>query len=85
MDDVAREFVEGLRHCFRDLRDPRILGRCCHRLLDIISITLFAVMSGAEDWTDVEQFGQSRQDWLSSRLLWSCPVASRRTIRFSAC
>lgn len=68
MDDAAREFVEGLRHCLGDLKDPRVLGRCDHLLLDIISITLLAVMSGAEDWTDVEQFGQSRRDWLKTFL-----------------
>ena len=62
MDDVGREFVEGLRVCFGDLKDPRVVGRCDHVLLDIVSITLLAVMSGAEDWPDIEQFGQSRSD-----------------------
>jgi len=54
MDDVGREFVEGLRVCFGDLKDPRVVGRCDHVLLDIVSITLLAVMSGAEDWPDIE-------------------------------
>ena len=28
MDDAGREFVEGLRVCFGDLKDPRVVG-CC--------------------------------------------------------
>ena len=68
MDDAAWEFVEGLRECFDDLQDPRVVGRCDHLLLDIIAITLWGVMCGAEDWPDVEQFGQSRHDWLKTFL-----------------
>lgn len=64
MDDGARGFLDGLRTCCATLDDPRVQGRCEHRLLDIVSITLLAVMCGAEDWTDVEEFGRSRQDWL---------------------
>lgn len=68
MDDAAREFVEGLRYCFADLKDPRVQGRCDHLLLDIMAITLVAVMCGAEDWTDIEEFGCSRHGWLKSFL-----------------
>jgi len=68
MDDATREFVEGLRECFDDLHDPRVIGRCDHLLLDIIAITVLGVMCGAEDWPDIEQFGQSRHDWLKTFL-----------------
>ena len=68
MDDAAREFAEGLRECFGGLKDPRVVGRCDHLLLDIIAITLLGVMCGAEDWPDVEQFGQSRHEWLKTFL-----------------
>ena len=68
MDDAAREFLEGLTACFATLHDPRVHGRCEHRLLDIVAITLLAVMCGAEDWTDVEEFGRTRADWLRTFL-----------------
>ena len=68
MDDVAREFVEGLRCCFADLEDPRVAGRCTHSLLDILTITLLAVSCGADDWTDIEEFACSRRDWLKTFL-----------------
>ena len=68
MGYAAREFLEGLKACFATLHDPRVQGRCAHRLLDIVTITLLAVMCGAEDWTDVEEFGQTRADWLQTFL-----------------
>ena len=49
MEDESLGFVDGLKHCFSDLPDPRVVGRCDHLLLDVIGITLLAVMSGAED------------------------------------
>ncbi len=81
MDDAGREFVEGLRVCFGDLKDPRVVGRCDHLLLDIVSITLLAVMSGAEDWPDIEQFGQSRSDWLKTFLDLPGGIPSHDTFR----
>ena len=68
MDDEARRVVEGLRWCFSDVEDPRVLGRCDHELLDTITITILAVMSHAEDWTDIELFGQEREEWLKGFL-----------------
>jgi predicted transposase YbfD/YdcC len=49
---------------FQDLPDPRVEGRCDHKLIDIIVITVCAVIVGAESWVDVESFGQARQEWL---------------------
>lgn len=33
---------------FQDLLDPRVEGRCDHKLIDIIVITVCAVIAGAE-------------------------------------
>jgi predicted transposase YbfD/YdcC len=49
---------------FCTLRDPRVRGRCAHRLLDIVCIAVCAVVAGADDWTMVAAFGQRRLDWL---------------------
>ena len=54
MDDVEREFLDGLRRCFADLPDPRVVGRCDHLLLDIVAIAILAMLCGAEDWPDIE-------------------------------
>lgn len=53
---------------FQDLPDPRVEGRCDHKLIDIIVITVCAVIAGAESWVDVESFGQAKADWLKTFL-----------------
>lgn len=81
MDDVARDFVDGLKRCFADLPDPRVVGRCDHLLLDVIGIALLAVMSGAEDWPDMEQFGKARYEWLKTFLELPGGIPSHDTFR----
>jgi hypothetical protein len=49
---------------FQDLPDPRVEGRCDHKLVDIIVIAVYAVIAGAENWVDVESFGKAKQAWL---------------------
>lgn len=53
---------------FQDLPDPRVEGRCDHKLIDIIVITVCAVIAGAESWVEVESFGKARQGWLQTFL-----------------
>jgi predicted transposase YbfD/YdcC len=54
----------SLEACFRDLPDPRVRGRCDHKLIDLIMITVCAVICGAEGWTGVETFGRAKESWL---------------------
>lgn len=53
---------------FQDLPDPRVEGQCDHKLIDIIVITVCAVIAGAESWVDVESFGQAKAEWLHTFL-----------------
>ncbi|MBI2423070.1 MAG: ISAs1 family transposase [Candidatus Hydrogenedentes bacterium] len=54
--------------CFGVLEDPRMDRRKRHNLLDIIAITVCAVIAGADGWTDVVRFGRAKEDWLRSFL-----------------
>src|SRR5436305_164575 len=54
----------SLEECFRDLPDPRVQGRCDHKLIDVIMIAVCAVICGAESWTGVETFGNAKRTWL---------------------
>lgn len=47
---------------FSDLQDPRSDNRS-HLLLDIIVIAICAAICDADTWTDVELFGQSKEQW----------------------
>ncbi len=54
--------------CFADLVDPRVNRTKHHQLLDIVTIALCAVISGAESWVEVEAWGQIKEAWLTDWL-----------------
>ena len=53
---------------FASLEDPRDIRGKEHLLLDIITIALCSVISGAEGWEDMAEYGRAKQDWLSTFL-----------------
>jgi predicted transposase YbfD/YdcC len=63
---MVRSKVVSLRECFSMVRDPRREHQRFHRLWDIIAITICAVISGADGWPDVEEYGCCKQEWLES-------------------
>lgn len=58
----------SLQHHFADLTDPRSDHTRHHSLLDLIGLTLCAVIAGADTWTDVARYGHAKIDWLSTFL-----------------
>ena len=42
---------------FQDITDPRIDRHKRHHLLDILFLSISAVLSGATGWEDIEDFG----------------------------
>lgn len=55
---------------FRILSDPRKAGHGMrrHELLDIIIVTILAVICGADTWVDIETFGRKKETWLKQFL-----------------
>jgi predicted transposase YbfD/YdcC len=49
---------------FADLPDPRVERTRCHRLDDILVITLCAVICGADGFEEIERFAKARYEWL---------------------
>jgi predicted transposase YbfD/YdcC len=64
---------------FGMLRDPRVRGRCEHRLLDIIVMALCAVIANCNDWQQIAVFAQERQDWFARFLALPNGVPSHDT------
>jgi hypothetical protein len=52
------------RH-FAPLSDPRVRGRCEHRLLDIIVIALCGVIANCDDWQQIALFARERRAWFA--------------------
>jgi hypothetical protein len=52
---------------FAALEDPRVERSKQHLLIDIMAIAILAVISGADGWVAIETYGNSKQQWLSSK------------------
>lgn len=53
---------------FKSLQDPRIDRTKLHQLLDILVIAICAIICGADDWVEVELFGNAKLAWLRTFL-----------------
>lgn len=58
------ELIFTLKDEFEKISDPRVLGRTKHNLVDILILSAIAIICHAETWTEIEDFGASKIDWL---------------------
>ncbi len=49
---------------FQDLEDPRWPRYKLHKFNDLLFIAICATLSGADGWSDIEQFAHAKKDWL---------------------
>lgn len=60
--------MTGLIRFFEAMEDHRVDRTKRHNFIDIISITIAAVICGCEDWNEIELFGHLKKEWLSTFL-----------------
>ena len=60
---AATTRVGSIKKHFRSLRDPRVVGRSQHLLIDIIVIAICGVIANCDDWPDIAQFARERERW----------------------
>lgn len=66
---------------FSPIVDPRKdTHNIRHILSDILVLTILAVLCGAETWTDVEEFGYAKEEWLKTFLQLPNGIPSHDTI-----
>lgn len=71
----------GIQYLFADLEDPRQAEKVKHRLDDIILLAIFAVISNAQSWMEIEAFGQAKEAWLRQYLVLENGIPSHDTIQ----
>ena len=58
----------SIKEHFSSIHDPRILLKTHHLLVEIIVITLCAVIAGADDWVEIAEFGRQKEQWFKTFL-----------------
>jgi len=64
---------------FAEVRDPRVKRNREHLLEEILLIAIAAVLSGAESWNDIEDYGHAKLEWLKTFLTLPSGIPSHDT------
>jgi len=65
----------------QEIDDPRLRGKVHHPLETIVFITLCAVLSGSDTWSDIELYGYGKKDWFSKYVNLDNGIPSEWTFR----
>ncbi len=60
--------IASLSKHFENLTDPRAEHSIDHLLIDMVIITICAVICGANNWVEIENYGHAKKDWLETFL-----------------
>jgi predicted transposase YbfD/YdcC len=65
---------------FAELEDGRTDINVKYELLDVVFLTLVAVLAGAEGWQDIERFGDAKLEWLRRYRRFASGIPRRHTV-----
>jgi len=65
---MKKTALETIEIHYSKVQDPRMEGKTDHKLIEIITIAICAVICGAEGWADIENFGKRKIIWLKTFL-----------------
>ena len=76
---AATTTVGSIKKYFRRLKDPRVVGRSQHSLVDIIVLAICGVIADCDDWPEIVLFARKRLTWFQRFLKLSNGVPSHDT------
>jgi hypothetical protein len=65
---MGQEGIAPILGYFSVIQDPRVERNKLYPLMEVIVITLLAVMAFAKGWEDIERYGKAKKQWLSKFL-----------------
>ncbi len=79
---MCNELQRSVEDCFGELPDPRVAGRCDHKLIDIIIIAICGVLCGADSWVGIEIVGKAKESWFRQFLALEHGIPSHDTFGY---
>ena len=67
------------------LDDPRSGDNKKYKLIEILFISVCALLCGCESWTEIEDYGRSKREWFSTFLELKNGIPSHDTFRRVFC
>jgi len=69
-----------LIECADQITDYRVYGKIDYELWQIIVIGICAILAGANNFVEIEQYGKERKRWLKQYFFIECPIPTHDTI-----
>lgn len=76
---MPKKRITSVDYYFEKVQDPRHHNKV-HKLIDIIILSISAVVAGADTYEQIEQFGKKRKKWLKKYLELPAGIPSHDTI-----
>jgi hypothetical protein len=80
-ENIPKKPVKRLLKLFKAIEDTRLKRNTHYPLHEIIMIAFFAILSGSEAWTDIEDFGITKEKWLRRFMTLEHGIPSHDTFR----
>jgi predicted transposase YbfD/YdcC len=80
-DSNVTDLAQSLHDCLALIQDHRSTRTLLHKLSDILTIAVLSVIAGGNGWEDMELYGLSKYDWLSTFLELPNDIPSPDTFR----
>lgn len=78
---MSEQFCQTIQDYFAELEDPRSSRNQRHKLEDILVIALCAMLSNADDFVAMEEYGQAKESWFRQYLELPHGIPSHDTFR----
>ena len=72
--------MQGFIEHFGDIPDPRVERTKKHKLIDILFLTLAAVLGGCDEWEEIQAYGEKKESWLRKYIALPNGIPSHDTI-----
>ncbi len=80
-EDIPKKPIKRLLKLFKTIEDIRLERNTVYPLHEILMIAFFAILSGANTWTDLEEFGKAKKKWLRRFMILDYGIPSHDTFR----
>lgn len=81
VEQIEISSLRDIRIEMKNIDDIRHQSYVRHNLIDIVMLALIAVLAGADEWIEMEEFGKTKKEWLKTFLDLPNGIPSHDTIQ----
>jgi predicted transposase YbfD/YdcC len=80
-ENVPKKPIKRLIRLFGDVPDERLDGKILYPLAEMLATAFFAILAGAQTWTDIASWASEKEKWLRRFLRLENGIPSHDTFR----